>query len=107
MTVTINDIEEAAERLKDVAQYTPLQYSKRLSNKYHANIYLKREDLQEVRSFKIRGAYNKMASLSKEEQKKGIVCASAGNHAQGVAYSCAALKIHGVIFMPVVTPNQK
>jgi len=105
--ITIKDIDEAVKRLEDVAQKTPLQYSKRLSKKYKANIYIKREDIQEVRSFKIRGAYNKMVSLSKEEKKRGVVCASAGNHAQGVAYSCNILKIHGVIFMPIVTPNQK
>ncbi|HSW97055.1 MAG TPA: pyridoxal-phosphate dependent enzyme, partial [Candidatus Saccharimonadales bacterium] len=107
MSVTINTINKAAERLKTIGVVTPLQYSKRLSEKYHAKIYLKREDLQEVRSFKIRGAYNKMASLSEEEKKRGVVCASAGNHAQGVAYSCALLKIKGVIFMPTITPSQK
>ena len=105
--VTLKDIEEAELKLKDVVMRTPLQYSKRLSKKYKADIYIKREDIQEVRSFKIRGAYNKMAGLSNEEKKRGVVCASAGNHAQGVAYSCNLLKIHGVIFMPVVTPNQK
>lgn len=103
----IKEIEEAAERLKDVAMKAPLQYSKRLSRQYNANVYLKREDLQEVRSFKIRGAYNKIRSLSEKERKRGVVCASAGNHAQGVAYSCSALKIIGVIFMPVITPLQK
>ncbi len=107
MKITVRDIEQAAEKLKGVAQKTPLEYSKRLSKLYGADIYLKREDLQEVRSFKIRGAYNKMASLTPEEKKRGVVCASAGNHAQGVAYSCNELKIKGVIFMPVVTPNQK
>ena len=107
MNVTKNDIESAAQRLSGVARKTPLQKSARLSKKYGATIYLKREDLQEVRSFKIRGAYNKMASLSKTEKQKGIVCASAGNHAQGVAWSCHALKIHGTIFMPMITPNQK
>lgn len=107
MKITVKDIDQAAEKLKKVAQKTPLEYSKRLSKKYGAHIYLKREDLQEVRSFKIRGAYNKMSSLSEEEKKRGVVCASAGNHAQGVAYSCNELKIKGVIFMPVVTPNQK
>ncbi len=107
MNVTINDIEEAAKRLSGVAKKTPLQKSARLSKKYEATIYLKREDLQEVRSFKIRGAYNKMSSLTKAEKQKGIVCASAGNHAQGVAWSCNALKIHGTIFMPTITPNQK
>src|SRR3990167_11366361 len=105
--VTLKDIEEAELKLKDVVMRTPLQYSKRLSKKYKADIYIKREDIQEVRSFKIRGAYNKMASLSKDEKKHGAVCASARNHAQGVAYCCNILKVHGVIFMPVVTPNQK
>jgi len=107
MTVTKNDIEKAAKRLAKVVTKTPLQFNKRLSVKYKAKIYLKREDLQEVRSFKIRGAYNKMSSLSTEEKKRGVVCASAGNHAQGVALSCSLLKIKGVIFMPTVTPNQK
>ena len=70
-------------------------------------VYLKREDLQQVRSYKIRGAYNKISSLSKEELAKGVICASAGNHAQGVAYSCNLLQIHGVIYMPKTTPKQK
>ena len=107
MSITIDQINQAAERLEKVITRTPLEYSKRLSKLYKAHVYLKREDLQEVRSFKIRGAYNKMASLTPEERKRGVVCASAGNHAQGVAYSCFVLKIKGVIFMPVVTPNQK
>ncbi len=107
MTVTINDIDQAAERLKGVVSKTPLQYSKRLSKLFDAVIYIKREDLQEVRSFKIRGAFNKISTLTAEERKRGVVTASAGNHAQGVAYGCSALKIKGVIFMPVVTPNQK
>ncbi len=107
MKVTTQQIEEAAKTLQNIVLQTPLQYSKRLSKLYKANIYLKREDLQEVRSFKIRGAYNKIASLTPEEQKRGVVCASAGNHAQGVALSCYLQKIKGVIFMPRVTPNQK
>lgn len=105
--IVIQQIEEAAVTLKSVVQQTPLQYAKRLSQLYNANIYIKREDLQEVRSFKIRGAYNKIASLKPEEKKRGIVCASAGNHAQGVAFSCYQQKTKGVIFMPTVTPNQK
>jgi threonine dehydratase len=105
--ITVQHIEEARERLKNVVTKTPLHLSKRLSEKYGANIYLKREDLQEVRSFKIRGAYNKMATLTNEEKKLGVVCASAGNHAQGVALSCSLLKVYGVIFMPVGTPLQK
>lgn len=102
-----NDIEKASSILADVVVKTPLQFSERLSEKYHANIYIKREDLQKVRSFKIRGAYNKMHSLTPDERKRGVVCASAGNHAQGVAYSCSTLQIKGTIFMPAVTPNQK
>lgn len=107
MTITLKDIENASQTLKGVAEVSPLQLSKRLSEKYKANIYLKREDLQEVRSFKIRGAYNKIASLTDAEKKKGVVCASAGNHAQGVAFSCFTMKIKGVIVMPTVTPKQK
>lgn len=78
-----------------------------LSEKYGCNVYLKREDLQVVRSFKIRGAYNMIRSLPEEKLQKGVVCASAGNHAQGVAYSCKALQIPGKIFMPTTTPRQK
>lgn len=107
MKITIQQINEAAKRLEGIIAKTPLQFSKRLSEKYQANIYLKREDLQEVRSYKIRGAYNKMSNLKTAEKKRGVVCASAGNHAQGVAMSCALLKIKGVIFMPTGTPDQK
>ncbi len=107
MNITIEHIEDAAKRLNGVISKTPLQFSKRLSEKFGAKIYLKREDQQEVRSFKIRGAYNKIASLTSIERRKGVVSASAGNHAQGVAYSCSALKIKGTIFMPVITPTQK
>jgi threonine dehydratase len=78
-----------------------------LSERFQANIYLKREDLQVVRSYKIRGAYNKMASLSPEELQNGVVCASAGNHAQGVAYACRKMGVKGIIFMPTTTPAQK
>lgn len=107
MSVTVKSIEKAAKKLKGVAKDTPLQLNKRLSEKYEAEIYIKREDLQEVRSFKIRGAYNKISNLSEAEKRQGIACASAGNHAQGVALSCTAEKIKGVIFMPETTPNQK
>lgn len=106
-TINNNSITKAAKRLQGVISHTPLQLSKRLSKRYGATIYIKREDLQEVRSFKIRGAYNKINSLSESEKKRGIVCASAGNHAQGVAYSCSTLQIKGAIFMPEITPNQK
>lgn len=97
----------ATERLKTIVNRTPLQYNSNLSHKYHCEVYLKREDLQVVRSYKIRGAYNMMSSIVPEKLSKGVVCASAGNHAQGFAYSCKKLNIKGVIFMPVITPNQK
>lgn len=99
--------EAAAERLKGVVTHTPLQHNQRLSEKYGAAIYLKREDLQVVRSYKLRGAYNKISKLTEAERAKGVVCASAGNHAQGVAFSCKRLGINGVIFMPGPTPRQK
>ncbi|MEN7546710.1 threonine ammonia-lyase [Rapidithrix thailandica] len=103
----IEDVIKAQMRIKGVVTRTALMPNLNLSDTYQANISLKREDLQIVRSYKIRGAFNKIASLSKEEQKKGIVCASAGNHAQGVAYACNKLGIKGVIFMPSPTPSQK
>ncbi len=105
--VQIKDIIIANQALKDVVIKTPLQRNEILSDRYQCNVFLKREDLQIVRSFKIRGAYNFIQSLTKEEREKGVVCASAGNHAQGVAYSCHLLKIHGKIFMPTTTPRQK
>ncbi|HCW09036.1 MAG TPA: threonine dehydratase [Cytophagales bacterium] len=101
------DINKAHLTLKNVVLKTPLQFHRKLSEKFGAEIYLKREDLQIVRSYKIRGAYNLISSLSKEQRERGVVCASAGNHAQGVAYSCKALGIHGVIYMPAITPKQK
>jgi threonine dehydratase len=100
-------IDEAAGRLRDVVAVTPLQRSKRLSELYHANVLIKREDMQEVRSFKIRGAYNRISSLSADDRRRPIVCASAGNHAQGVASACAQLGIKGTVFMPRITPLQK
>ena len=103
----VDNIFQAAERLRKVAIHTPLQPNLNLSDRYEANILLKREDLQIVRSYKIRGAYNKMAQLSPESISKGVVCASAGNHAQGVAYACRLMQIKGTIFMPTTTPNQK
>ncbi|WP_318345045.1 threonine ammonia-lyase [Flagellimonas baculiformis] len=103
----IADIYEAAKIIAQVAEETPLQQSIRYSKAYGANIFFKREDLQRVRSYKIRGAYNKIASLSKEELDRGVVCASAGNHAQGVAFACSHLEVKGTIYMPVVTPKQK
>ncbi len=104
---SIKAIEAASENLKDVALVTPLMANLQYSKRYDCNVFFKREDLQSVRSYKIRGAYNKISSLTPQELDKGIVCASAGNHAQGVALSCKLLKIHGTIFMPSPTPNQK
>ena len=101
------NINAAYDTLKSVVLKTPLQYHIKLSEKFRAEIYLKREDLQVVRSYKLRGAYNLMQSLNAEERARGVVCASAGNHAQGVAYSCKHLDIKGVIYMPAITPKQK
>ncbi|MCW7489963.1 threonine ammonia-lyase [Leptospira meyeri] len=103
----ILNIDSAYQILEPIINKTPLQFDSRLSEQYGAKIFIKREDLQVVRSYKIRGAYHLIQSLSLEERKKGVVCASAGNHAQGVAYSCKLLQIFGVIYMPEVTPKQK
>jgi len=97
----------AQERLKNVVRRTPLEFNQNLSDKYECEIYLKREDLQIVRSYKLRGAYNMISQLNEEQRQRGVVCASAGNHAQGVAFSCRRLGIKGVIFMPEITPKQK
>ncbi len=101
------DFQSAAKRLKKIVKRTPLTYNHNLSRKYQCDVYLKREDLQVVRSYKLRGAYNMMSSLPVEQLEKGVVCASAGNHAQGFAYSCKKLNVKGVVFMPIITPNQK
>ncbi len=103
----LEDIQKAATTIKEVVMVTPLMESVRCSKRYNANIVLKREDLQRVRSYKIRGAFNKISSLTKQELEKGVVCASAGNHAQGVAFACNHLRIYGTIYMPSVTPKQK
>ena len=101
------DFKGAYARLKDVVKKTPLTYNHNLSRKYGCEVYLKREDLQIVRSYKLRGAYNMMSLLPSDQLVKGVVCASAGNHAQGFAYSCKKLNVKGVVFMPIITPNQK
>ncbi len=101
------DFAEASNRLSGEVKRTPLEYNKRLSEKYGCEIYLKREDQQIVRSYKLRGALNKISSLPAEQLQKGVVCASAGNHAQGFAYSCNKLGVRGVVFMPEITPRQK
>jgi len=103
----LSQIQEAQKQLQDVVMATPLSKNLNLSNEFTARILLKREDLQTVRSYKIRGAYNKISTLSAEEQEQGVICASAGNHAQGVAYSCKLLHIKGKIYMPKTTPKQK
>ena len=104
---SIEAINQASEVLEEILEPTPFKKNDNLSDMYQANVYLKREDLQMVRSYKIRGAYNKIRSIEPENLKNGIVCASAGNHAQGVAFSCNKLQIKGSIFMPTTTPKQK
>ena len=96
----LDTIYRAAERLQGVAVHTPLQENLNLSDRYGATVFLKREDLQVVRSYKIRGAYNKMASLSADALAKGVVCASAGNHAQGVAYACRKMAFTVLFLCP-------
>ncbi|GGA81558.1 L-threonine dehydratase [Flavobacterium palustre] len=103
----LNQIQEAKKQLQGVVMETPLSKNLNLSTEFNARILLKREDLQTVRSYKIRGAYNKISTLDPEEQEQGVICASAGNHAQGVAYSCKLLQIKGKIYMPKTTPKQK
>ena len=105
--VSLDLIYKASKNIKGVVKATPLQFVKSFSDRYQATISFKREDLQVVRSYKLRGAYNKIKTLSSEELEGGVVCASAGNHAQGVAFACKRLKVKGVIFMPITTPQQK
>ncbi|MGT2711980.1 threonine ammonia-lyase IlvA [Streptococcus oriscaviae] len=105
--VSARNVEQAYAVLKDVVVRTSLDYDPYLSEKYDAEIYIKRENEQRVRSFKIRGAYYAISQLSKEEKERGVVCASAGNHAQGVAYTCKEMRIPATIFMPITTPQQK
>ncbi|HWV64372.1 threonine ammonia-lyase IlvA [Chitinophaga sp.] len=101
------NILDAAVKLKPIVTRTPLMYSANLSRRYNCDVYLKREDMQIVRSYKLRGAYNLISSLPAELLAKGVTCASAGNHAQGFAYACKAMNIKGVVFMPVITQKQK
>ncbi len=102
-----NEVEKASKRISGVVSKTEFEHNYFLSEKFNAQIYLKREDQQIVRSFKIRGAYNKMSQLSEEEKQRGVVCSSAGNHAQGFALACFKLQIRGIIYMPSPTPTQK
>jgi threonine dehydratase len=104
---SVENVYKAKVRLKSVAIHTPLMPNLNWSEKYDCNIFFKREDLQVVRSYKIRGAYNKMSFLPQSALDKGVVCASAGNHAQGVALACRLLGVKGTIFMPSTTPKQK
>lgn len=101
------DFLRAAARLAPIVRRTPLELNATLSARYDAQVYLKREDLQLTRSYKLRGAYNKMSALTEDERRRGVATASAGNHAQGLAYSAARLGLQGVIFMPTTTPRQK
>ncbi|WP_343572371.1 threonine ammonia-lyase IlvA [Mycobacterium sp.] len=105
--VSAADVDSAAIRIAGVVTPTPLQFSDRLSATTGANVYLKREDLQTVRSYKLRGAYNLLVQLSDEERVAGVVCSSAGNHAQGFAYACRSLGIRGRVYVPAKTPKQK
>ena len=101
---TPSDIRSAADALRGVAVVTKLERSERLSDQTGTDVLLKREDQQKCRSFKVRGAFARMSLLTAEERERGVVCASAGNHAQGVAYSCAHLKVPGTIYLPSNTP---
>ena len=101
------DIDEAAQRISDVVARSPLQFSERLSEATGATVYLKREDLQAVRSYKLRGAHNLLMQLSDDEIAAGVVCSSAGNHAQGFAMACRSMGIHGRVYVPAKTPKQK
>ena len=101
------DIKQAYSVLKDVVVRTPLDFNRYLSERYGASIYIKRENEQRVRSFKIRGAYYAISQLTDADKANGVVCASAGNHAQGVAYTCKEMQIPATIFMPITTPQQK
>lgn len=106
-SATIEQIDNASRALDGVVRKTAVERSARLSDEMATSVFLKREDQQKCRSFKVRGAYSRMALLSGEERRRGVVCASAGNHAQGVAYACAHLQVHGTIYLPSNTPRQK
>ena len=107
MQVNIDSITKASGNINGVVKHTPCVFNENLSLKTGGRVYLKREDLQDIRSYKIRGAFNLISMLDEEQQKKGVVCSSAGNHAQGVAFACKKMGIKGTIFMPVTTPQQK
>ena len=104
---TASDVESAALRLREVVAPTPVERSARLSDRVGGEVLLKREDLQVVRSYKVRGAYNLIAQLDDEARARGVVAASAGNHAQGLAHACSSLGVPGRVFLPRTTPRQK
>ena len=106
-TVDASTVEAAGRRLATVLTPTPLQSNLRLSERIGGQVWLKREDLQPVRSYKVRGAYNLIAQLDDAARDAGVVCASAGNHAQGLAYACGLLKVRGRVYLPRTTPRQK
>ena len=106
-TVDAAAVDATAARLAGVVPVTPLQRSARLSDRVGGDVWLKREDLQAVRSYKVRGAYNLIAQLGQEQRSAGVVCASAGNHGQGLAYACSALGVRGRVYVPRTTPRQK
>jgi threonine dehydratase len=105
--LTAAAIDRAAQRLASIVRRTPLELNDRLTEAVGQPVWLKREDVQLCRSYKVRGAYNLIASLSAEQRRRGVVCASAGNHGQGVAFACSQLQIHGRVFLPSNTPRQK
>ena len=105
--ITAADVDDAARRIAEVVHRSPLQHSDRLSAATGAEVYLKREDLQSVRSYKIRGAYNLLRQLDEAQLRAGVVCSSAGNHAQGFALACRMLGVHGRVYVPAKTPKQK
>tara|TARA_B110000444_G_C18851384_1_gene605923 strand:+ start:362 stop:1615 length:1254 start_codon:yes stop_codon:yes gene_type:complete len=107
LSLSLSGVISAAKTLHGIAVKTPFQFNPRLSKNLACNVYVKREDLQIVRSFKIRGAYNKISSIADKARKTGVICASAGNHAQGFAFACNSLKIYGIVYMPITTPKQK
>jgi len=103
----LQSIYKAKRNINAIINQTPLIQNLNYSDYYQCKIFFKREDLQKTRSYKLRGAFHKLSLLSKKDHERGIVCASAGNHAQGVALACHELGIHGKIYMPVTTPKQK
>lgn len=105
--LTAADVDAAAKRISGVVAPTPVHLCERLSESTGAKVYLKREDLQSVRSYKLRGAYNLLMQLNDDERAAGVVCSSAGNHAQGFAHACRSMKINGRVYVPHKTPKQK